>query len=284
MEAVSRTLTIGYSPCPNDTFIFFALIKGRVRIPGIEFRERLEDVETLNTLALGSSLDITKISYHALARVREQYALLRSGGALGKGCGPLVVAKPGARLANLASGTVAIPGELTTAALLMRLYDPLIRNALVLPFDRIMEAVSSGKVSAGLIIHESRFTYPLYGLEKLIDLGEWWERTYAMPIPLGGIIGLRSLGADILTGIEAGIRDSIRYAQIHKDEVLRYCKKHSQEMDESVMQQHIDLYVNSYSLDLGEDGVAAVRTLFSEAEKRGILPHSTAPLLAEDIK
>jgi 1,4-dihydroxy-6-naphthoate synthase len=280
MEAVNRTLTIGYSPCPNDTYIFYALIKGKVRVPGIEFHEQLEDVETLNSLALKGSLDITKISYHALGRLREEYALLRSGSALGRGCGPLIVARPGIRLADLSSGSVAIPGELTTAMLLMRLYDPSIKNILILSFERIMDAVAGGKATAGLIIHESRFTYPLYGLEKLLDLGEWWEQTFNMPIPLGGIIGLRSLGAIVLKQIETGIKESIRYAHAHAEEVLQYCKQHSQEMDEAVMKQHIDLYVNNYSLDLGDDGISAVLKLYSEAEKRGILPGSAMPLLA----
>jgi 1,4-dihydroxy-6-naphthoate synthase len=277
---MTRELTIGYSPCPNDTYIFYALVHGKVRVPGIEFRERLEDVETLNQLALEGALDLTKISYHALGHLRDRYALLRSGGALGRGCGPLVVAKPGTRLENIRSGTVAIPGKLTTASLLLRLYDRALTNVVVMPFDRIMQAVADGIVAAGLIIHESRFTYPRYGLEKLLDLGEWWEQHSGLPIPLGGIIGKRSLGTGTLLMIEEAIRESIRYARAHPAEVLDYGKRHSQEMDETVMLQHIDLYVNNRSLDLGTEGTAAVRRLFTEAEQRNIFPTSDMPLLA----
>ncbi len=277
---MNQTLTIGYSPCPNDTFIFYGLIHGKVAIPGIAFRERLEDVETLNRLALEGSLDITKISYHALGHLREHYALLRSGGALGRGCGPLIVARPGTSLADLKKGVIAIPGKLTTACLLLRLFDPALENAAVMTFDRIMDAVATGEATAGLIIHESRFTYPLYKLEKLLDLGEWWERYSGLPIPLGGILGKRSLGKDALLAVEAGIRESVKYAYAHTDEVIAYCKQHSQEMDPTVMKSHIDLYVNSFSLDLGEEGLAAVRRLFAEAEKRGVFPSSNSPLLA----
>jgi len=279
---MTRLLTIGYSPCPNDTYIFYALVHNRVRVEGIEFRERLEDVETLNQLALRVELDLTKISYHALGHLREHYALFRSGGALGRGCGPLIVAQPGINLSDLKDGTITVPGTLTTAYLLLRLFDPTLTNFTVMPFDRIMDAVARGETNAGLIIHESRFTYLQYKLEKLLDLGEWWEHFSSMPIPLGGILGKRSLGNEVLLRVEAGIRESIRYAETHPDEVLGYCKQHSQEMDETVMKQHIDLYVNDFSLDLGQEGITAVQRLFAEAEARGILPPSNKPLLAEE--
>jgi 1,4-dihydroxy-6-naphthoate synthase len=278
-----KNLTIGYSPCPNDTFIFYALTHGKVRIPGIEFREQLEDVETLNRAALDGGLDITKISYHALGHLRETYALLRSGGAVGRGCGPLLVARAGTTLSNLKKGSVAIPGKLTTAYLLLRLFDPSIENVAVMTFDRIMNAVSKGNVTAGLIIHESRFTYPLYKLEKLLDLGEWWERYSGLPIPLGGILGKRSLGRDLLLRVEEGIRESLRYADAHPDEVMGYCRQYSQEMDEKVMRNHIDLYVNAFSMDLGQEGLSAVRRFFAEAEARGIFHSSDKPLLAEEM-
>jgi 5,8-dihydroxy-2-naphthoate synthase len=277
---MTQTLTIGYSPCPNDTFIFYALIHGKVGIPGIIFREQLEDVESLNRMALDGMLDITKISYHALGHLRKHYALLRSGSALGRGCGPLIVAKQGARLCDLSHGVVAIPGMLTTAHLLLRLYDPSIINIRVMSFDKIMEAVVTGEAQAGLIIHESRFTYPQYKLESLLDLGIWWEGHSGLPIPLGGILGRRSLGPDLLLRAEAAIRESLRYARAHPAEVMTYCRQHSQEMDESVMKNHIDLYVNDFSLDLGKEGLSAVQRLFAEAEARGIFPHSDEPLLA----
>jgi len=277
---MNRHLTLGYSPCPNDTYIFYALVHGKVAVPGITVGERLEDVETLNRLALAGTLDLTKVSYHALGRLRDRYALLRSGGALGRGCGPLIVARPGTRIEDLGTGAVAIPGMLTTAWLLLRLYDPKLTNVVVMPFDRIMQAVADGAVAAGLIIHESRFTYPRYGLESLLDLGAWWERHSGLPIPLGGILGKRSLGADTLMKVEEAIRESLRYARSHPDEVLAYCKQHSQEMDEKVMMSHISLYVNDFTRDLGCEGIASVRRLFAEAEERGIFPPSDKPLLA----
>ncbi|HUJ17828.1 MAG TPA: 1,4-dihydroxy-6-naphthoate synthase [Nitrospirota bacterium] len=281
---MTQTLTIGYSPCPNDTFIFYALIHGRVRVPGIAFREQLEDVETLNRMALEGELDITKISYHALGHLRDQYALLRSGSALGRGCGPLIVAKPGTGLPDLKHGMIAIPGRMTTAFVLLRLYDPSMQNVQVMTFDRIMDAVATGQAAAGLIIHESRFTYHRYGLEKLLDLGEWWEGHSGLPIPLGGILGKRSLGKDILLAVEDGIRQSLRFARTHEQEVMDYCRKHSQEMDEQVMKSHIALYVNDFSIDLGEEGIRAVRRLFDEAEALGIFPRSDKPLLADGKK
>lgn len=279
---MKQMLTIGYSPCPNDTFIFYALVHGKVKVPGVSFREQLEDVETLNRMALEGRLDFTKISYHALGHLREQYALLRSGGALGRGCGPLVVARPGTKLADLKNGFIAVPGKLTTAYLLLRLFDPTIKNVTIMTFDRIMDAVSTGEAIAGLIIHESRFTYPLYKLEKLLDLGEWWEQYSGLPIPLGGILGKRSLGRDKLLAVEEGIRSSLQYARTHTDEVMDYCRQHSQEMDEVVMKSHIDLYVNDFSLNLGQEGLKAVWKLFAEAEARGVFPRSFKPLMAED--
>jgi len=280
---MTRTLTIGYSPCPNDTFIFYGLTHGKVKIPGIAFREQLEDVETLNRMAVEGSLDITKVSYHAVGRLRENYALLRSGGALGRGCGPLIVAKPWTKLEDLSSAPVAIPGKLTTAYLLLRLFDPSIENVVVMAYDSIMQAVSGGKAGAGLIIHESRFTYPAYRLEKLLDLGEWWERRTGLPIPLGGILGKRSLGRDILLQVEGAIRESLSYARAHPDEIMDYCGKYAQEMQPEVMKKHIDLYVNAFSHDLTAEGLSAVHRLFTEAEARGVFPPSDKPLLAEEI-
>jgi len=178
---MNKELTLGYSPCPNDTYIFYALVQGKFPVPGITFRERLEDVETLNKLALNGTLDITKISYHALGHLRAQYALLRSGGALGRGCGPLIVARPGTRIEDLRSGTVAIPGRLTTAWLLLQLFDRGLNNIVVMTFDRIMQAVADGTVTAGLIIHESRFTYPSISSKCSSSLASGWNDIQASP-------------------------------------------------------------------------------------------------------
>ena len=277
---MSQTLSLGYSPCPNDTFIFYALVHGRVAVPGISFEERLEDVETLNRLALDGALDLTKISYHALGHLRREYALLRSGGALGRGCGPLVVARTPTTMAELRGKRLAIPGRLTTANLLLQLYGEGFENLLILPFDRIMAAVAAGEADAGVIIHESRFTYQAMGLFQVEDLGAWWERESGCPIPLGGILARRSLGSELIGVIDAALRDSVAYAYAHPGEGRDYIKAHSQELADEVIDSHIGLYVNPFSLDLGDEGVQAVETLFARAEARGIIPPCVLPLFA----
>jgi 1,4-dihydroxy-6-naphthoate synthase len=269
-----KTLSLGYSPCPNDTFIFYALVHKKIPLEGFSFTERLEDVETLNRLASHNELDITKISFHAFAHLRDHYALLRSGGALGKGCGPLVVARQGVTAIDLRRQCIAIPGKHTTAFLLLRLYDSGIQNTVVMPFDQIMQSVQQGVTDIGLIIHESRFTYKNFGLQKILDLGDWWEQSTGYPIPLGGIIMRRRLYKELGYLMEEKIRQSIRYAQTHPEEPQIYIRKHAVEMEESVTRQHIDLYVNEYSLDIGTAGEQAIRVLFAEAEKKGLVPRS----------
>jgi 1,4-dihydroxy-6-naphthoate synthase len=273
-----KTLTLGYSPCPNDTFIFYALTHGKVEVPGIIVVESLDDVETLNARAMRSELDLTKVSFHALAYLRDSYCLLRSGGALGRGCGPLVVSRKYTDMASLVGRKIAIPGKYTTAHLLLMLYGDGYEDVSVMPFDKVMPAVAAGEADAGLVIHEGRFTYQGYGLSKVLDLGEWWEAQTGHPIPLGGILARRSLGAEVISKVEAGIRDSIRYAYSHGDEVRPYIKAHAQEMDDKVIQSHIDLYVNDFSLDMGDEGVRAVERLFELAMSRGIIPGSYTPL------
>ncbi len=272
-QASAGTLSLGYSPCPNDTFIFYALVHGRIDTAGLGFKEVLLDVETLNQKAMKSELDITKVSFHAYAFLRDTYQLLRSGGALGRGCGPLVVAKRATSMEDLRGKKVAIPGRLTTAFLLLQLYDPVLgKDVVVMPFDRIMEAVKRGTVEAGLIIHESRFTYPGYGLLEVMDLGKWWEAVTGLPLPLGCIIARKSLGSPLLHTLSALIRKSVEYAFAHREATAEYVKAHSQEMEETVIGQHIDLYVNDYSLDLGGEGTAAVEELLRRAEALGIVP------------
>ncbi len=266
-------LSLGYSPCPNDTFIFCALTQGR--IPDAPLcREVLEDIESLNTLALERKLDLTKISFHALAHLRDHYVLLRSGGALGRGCGPLVVSREPLSPERLKGKKIALPGRLTTAALLMRLFDPALDRLVYLPFDEIMPACERGDVDAGVIIHESRFTFAAYGLSQVIDLGAWWEEETGHPIPLGGILARRDLGRSMHERLDRSIRSSIEFAYAHPGEVRPYIRRYAQEMDETVVQQHIDLYVNEYSLQYGEDGEAAIRDLYAHAEEAGIVPAS----------
>ncbi len=271
------SVTLGYSPCPNDTYIFFGLVHAKIAgAPACE--EVLEDIETLNRLALRGELDLTKISFHALAHLREEYCLLHSGGALGRGCGPLVVAREEMAPQQLKNKKIAIPGELTTAALLLRLFDPEIEQLEVMPFDRIMGATARGEVDAGVIIHESRFTYPEYGLAKVIDLGEWWEGESGHPIPLGGILARRSLGAELIGRIDRALVESVEYAHANPDAVRGYIRDHAQEMELEVMQAHIDLYVNKYTLDYGPDGEAAIFDLIGRAERAGIAPVVSASL------
>ena len=273
LQAIARTLSLGYSPCPNDTFIFYGLVHGQIDTAGLRFKEVLLDVETLNRKALGCELDMTKVSFHAFGFLRDAYRLLRSGGALGRGCGPLVVAKGKTSMEELRGKRIAIPGKLTTANLLLQLYDPaLAAGTVVMPFDRIMEAVKGGVVEAGLVIHESRFTYPDYGLVEVADLGRWWEGETGFPLPLGCIIARKSLGEDLLQTLEGLIRKSIVHAFSHRTGAMGYIKEHSQEMGDDVIGQHIALYVNDYSLDLGGGGMAAVEELLKRAEDRGIIP------------
>lgn len=277
-----KTLRLGYSPCPNDTFIFYALVHGRLATGGLGFKEILRDVEALNRMALAAELDVTKVSSHALGNLREDYCLLRSGGALGRGCGPLVVAPRQRDMKELKGKRIAIPGRLTTAYLLLQLYDPSLgENAVAMPFDEVMGAVKRGEAEAGLIIHEGRFTYPRYGLVSLMDLGQWWEETTGLPIPLGSIIARRGLGRELIGRVEALVRESVLYAMANRQEPEGYIKEHSQELEDSVIRQHIDLYVNDFTVDMGEEGAAALREFLRRAEERGIIKASTVPLFAE---
>ena len=274
LKTQSSELSLGFSPCPNDTFIFHALVHGLVSASGLGFRERLEDVETLNRLVLDGALDVSKVSSHLLGFIRDDYCLLRSGGALGRGCGPLVVSAKHAAMGELRGKRLAVPGRYTTAYLLLRLFDPALDDIVLLPFHAIMEAVRRGEVDAGVIIHESRFTYADYGLVKLLDLGEWWERDTGHPIPLGGIAARRSLGRDAIAAIDRALRASVEYACAHPDAANGYIRAHSQEMSDEVCAAHIGLYVNDFSIDLGREGEAAVTTLLDRATAAGLVPSS----------
>ncbi len=271
-----KTLSLGYSPCPNDTFIFYALAHRKIDTKNLKFDEVLLDVETLNQKALSAELDLTKISYHAFGHLRKKYCALRAGGALGRGCGPLVVAKDNYTMEELKNKKIAIPGKLTTANLLLQLFDSAFSRlpsaCIEMPFNKIIGSVANGETDAGLIIHESRFTYPSYGLKQIIDLGDWWEKQTELPIPLGGIIAKRTLGNGLNKKLNKIIKASIEYSFANRAESMEYVKKHSQELSEEVTNQHINLYVNNYSLDVGQDGEKAVHELLSRAEEAGIIP------------
>ena len=269
-----KNISLGYSPCPNDTFIFYALTHNKINTGELHFDEVLLDVETLNQKALKAELDVTKISYAAFGHLRKDYCLLRSGGALGRGCGPLVITKQDYEMKDLRDKKVAIPGNLTTAYLLLQLYDNSFSssNIIPMPFHEIMQAVSKGEVDTGVIIHESRFTYQSYGLKEIIDLGNWWEKETGLPIPLGGIVARRSLGDSLIKQVDESIKQSILYAFDNRQRPVDYIKQHSQELSDDVINQHINLYVNDFSVDLGDEGKKAVRELLSRAEEAGVIP------------
>jgi len=253
--------TLGFSPCPNDTFIFDALVNKKIDTEGLDFSVVLEDVETLNQWALEGKLDISKISYGVLPSVMEKYDLLDAGGALGKGVGPLLIALNDIPREEIPSCSVAIPGRHTTAHLLFSLAFPEAKNKQFMIFSEIEDAVLAGQVECGVIIHENRFTYQQKGLVKLADLGEFWETRTGAPIPLGGIVLRKGLNPDLAAKINGLIRKSLEYAFRHYPALPDYVKEHAQEMDERVMRQHIDLYVNDYSLTLGANGRQAIQTL-----------------------
>jgi 1,4-dihydroxy-6-naphthoate synthase len=260
---IAMKYTLGFSPCPNDTFIFDALVNHKIDTQGFDFEVYLEDVQTLNEWALQGKLDFSKISYGVLPLVLENYVLLNSGGALGKGVGPLLITKS---MDNgqwtMDNKTIAIPGENTTAHMLFSLAYPNAKNKVFKIFHEIEDAVLHKDVDAGVIIHENRFTYQLKGLQKIKDLGEHWEEKLKVPIPLGGIIANRKIDASISLQIDTLIRKSVEYAyQNYATELSDYIKCHAQEMSEDVMRKHINLYVNNHSIELGEDGRKAVLKL-----------------------
>ena len=253
-------LTLGFSPCPNDTFVFHALVHGLVEGPAFA-PPVYADIDVLNGLARRGELDVVKVSYAVLPSLRG-YTLLASGGAVGRGCGPLVVTR-GSR--GLGHGTIAVPGLDTTAYLLLRLWDPGLTDIVVMPFDTIMPAVRDGRVDAGLVIHESRFTYPSYGLTAFADLGEWWEAETGLPIPLGAIVARSGLDTG---AIEAAIQRSVEHAWAHPEASREYVLAHSQELAPDVVDAHIALYVNDFTRDLGTEGRAAVDALLGRAATR----------------
>jgi 1,4-dihydroxy-6-naphthoate synthase len=265
-------LTIGFSPCPNDTFIFEALINGRVDTEGIEYDWFLADVEELNNNAFEGSVDITKISYHAYAWVAGKYLLLDSGGALGRGNGPLLISKRKIYPDEINDVRIAIPGKYTTANLLLSIAWPEARDKHEYLFSSIPEVILSGEADAGLIIHETRFTYKSMGLQKIADLGEYWEKSSGMPIPLGAIVANRRIPEEIAIKVNNGIKRSIEYATADPMPASAFIKKHAQELDESVIREHINLYVNKYSRSLGQEGKEAVKMLYSVAASKKIIP------------
>jgi 1,4-dihydroxy-6-naphthoate synthase len=283
----TETYTLAYSPCPNDTYIFAALANQLIAHVPFTVRVQLADVEALNDSASHGTYELTKVSYGAIPHLMHRYRILRAGGALGRGCGPLVVAQPKRfrDLAGLSGRRVAIPGSKTTANLLLQLASRELGVASFLPvamrFDRIVPAVSRGEVDAGLIIHESRFTYRDRGLERILDLGEWWERSSGLPIPLGAILVRDDVGEGRAKELNDAVRRSLAFARGHEQSVMPYVRAHAFEMSEEVTRAHIALYVNEFSDDVGERGIAAVRELFARAVAAGALSHAVEPRFAQ---
>ena len=273
-------LSLGFSPCPNDCFMFDAIVNRRIDLEGLEFDVHLDDVEALNDAALAGDADVSKLSYHAFAYCANRYVLLDAGSALGRNCGPLLISKRAITPEEVAAGDlrIAIPGKLTTANLLLGLAFPEARNKTSLLFSDIEGALLRGEFDAGAIIHENRFTYQAKGLKKIVDLGELWEQSTGAPIPLGGIVINRRVADDVKSQVNRVVRRSVEYAFAHRDASLPYVRAHAQEMSEDVMYRHIDLYVNEFSVDLGAEGRRAIEVLFDKATAAGIVPPLTASL------
>jgi 1,4-dihydroxy-6-naphthoate synthase len=274
------TLSLAFSPCPNDCFMFDAIVHKRIDLEGLAFDVRLADVEALNRDAFDGRTDVTKLSYHAYAYCTDTYALLTAGSALGRNCGPLLISKRPISQDEVAQGnlSIAIPGKYTTANLLLGLAFPAATRTTAMVFSDIESAVQNGDVDAGVIIHENRFTYEARGLRKVVDLGEFWEGTTGFPIPLGGIVVRRSLDRDVQLTMDRVLRRSVEYAFAHRAETLPYVRAHAQDMQDEVMFKHIDLYVNDFSVDLGAAGRQAVAGLYAKGHAAGVIP-----LLRDDL-
>ena len=268
------TLTLGFSPCPNDCFMFDAMVHRRIDLEGLDFDVRMADIEALNSAAFAGGVDITKLSFHAFAYCADDYVLLDAGSALGRNCGPLLISQRPISPEEVAAGDlrIAIPGKYTTANFLLSLAFPRATDKSECLFSDIEAGVLDGRFDAGLIIHENRFTYADRGLKKIIDLGEFWESETGAAIPLGGIVISRRLPADVRQRVNRVMRRSVEYAFANRDASLPFVRANAQAMSDEVMYKHIDLYVNEYSVDLGDEGRRAVEVLFERARGVGVIP------------
>jgi 1,4-dihydroxy-6-naphthoate synthase len=267
-----KLITVAHSPDSDDAFMFFGLAARRVSAPDLEFVHVLADIQTLNERAFQGEYEVTAVSFHAYAYLADRYALLPHGASMGEGYGPMVVAREPCQPADLAGKRIAIPGQLTTAALALRLWNPSL-ECTVLPFDRIVEAVLAGSVDAGLIIHEGQVTYAAQGLHKVVDLGEWWGKETGLPLPLGGNAIRKDLGPDLMRRVSALLLQSIRHGLEHRDEALAYAMEFGRNMDRALTDRFVGMYVNALTLDYGARGREAVRRLLAAGHERGIIPH-----------
>lgn len=268
---MSYIIKLGFSPCPNDTFIFDALVHNKIDTSGIDFICEADDIENLNKQAIDEELDMVKVSYHAYLHIAEKYQLLNAGSALGRNCGPLLVAKKEFKPNEITSLSVAIPGKYTTAALLLKFAFPEVSDLHIFRFDHIENRILKETVDAGVIIHENRFTYSDKGLIKLLDLGEYWEQQTGFPVPLGGIAVKRDMPEELKLRLQSILRSSIEFAWQNPQSAMDFIRAHASEIEDSVIRQHIDLYVNNFTLNLGEDGQSAVKKLFQYALESKII-------------
>jgi len=277
---MARRITVAHSPDADDAFMFYALAQGKIGDPGLEFLHVLEDIQTLNDRARRGVYDVTAVSFHAYAYLADRYALLPHGASMGDGYGPMIVARRPVRPEEARGRRVAVPGVLTTAALALRLWDASLEHV-VIPFDRILDAVIAGEVDAGLIIHEGQVTYASVGLHKVVDLGEWWTGETGLPLPLGGNVIRKDLGPDLMRRISRLLRDSIQYALAHRQEALDYAMQFGRDVDRRLADRFVGMYVNDLTLDYGERGRAAVRRLLALGHERGIIPQRVEPEFVE---
>ena len=268
-----REISIAHSPDSDDAFMFYGLATNKIRVPGYKFTHTLSDIETLNQKAIKEAFyDVTAISFHAYPYLQENYALMTCGGSVGEGYGPMVVSNRKLTLKELNRVRVAVPGTLTTAFLALKLFAPDVETAVV-PFDKIIPAVVAGEFEAGLIIHEGQLTYANDGLIKLIDLGQWWREQTSLPLPLGGNAIRRSLGMEAMLATTNALRDSIQHALDHREEALAYAMQFARDLDATLANRFVGMYVNDRTLNYGEDGRAAIRKLLEMGYERGIIPH-----------
>ncbi len=272
-DAPVREISIAHSPDSDDAFMFYALATNKVRVPGLRFTHTLCDIETLNQKARDGNgvYDVTAISFHAYPYIQDNYALLPSGGSVGDGYGPMIVAAQGFSQSEIKRKRIAVPGTLTTAYLALKLFAPGIETEVV-PFDQIIPQVLEGKYEAGLIIHEGQLTYAKAGLQRIVDLGKWWLKMTGLPLPLGGNAIRRSLGPDLTARVSKALRDSIQYALDHRDEALAYAMQFARDVDTQLADKFVGMYVNERTLDYGPDGREAVRRLLDMGHKAGIIP------------
>ena len=269
-----REITIAHSPDSDDAFMFYGLATSKVRVPGLRFTHTLCDIETLNRKAMEGVYDVTAISFHAYPYIQDHYALLPSGGSVGDGYGPMVVAQRAYSVSDIKQKRIAVPGTLTTAYLVLKLFAPGIETDVV-PFDQIIPQVLDGRQEAGLIIHEGQLTYDKSGLHRIVDLGKWWQKVTGLPLPLGGNAIRRSLGPELMSSVANALRESIQYALDHREEALAYAMQFARDLDPQLADKFVGMYVNERTLDYGSDGREAVRRLLDMGHKAGIIPQES---------